>query len=34
MQTMDQALLSRVSEGLVERAEAAKRADNPKLFMG
>jgi twitching motility protein PilT len=34
MQTMDQALLNLVSEGLIERSEALKRASNPKLFSG
>ncbi|MCP4632376.1 MAG: PilT/PilU family type 4a pilus ATPase, partial [candidate division Zixibacteria bacterium] len=33
MQSMDQALMSRVAEGILDRNEAAKRADNAKLFM-
>jgi twitching motility protein PilT len=33
MQTMDQALMNLVAEGLIDRNEAAKRADNPKLFV-
>lgn len=34
MQTMDQALLNLVAEGLIERSEALKRASNPKIFSG
>lgn len=33
MQSKDQHLLTLVSEGGLERAEAAKHADNPRLFM-
>lgn len=33
MQSKDQHLLTLVSEGVLERAEAAKHADNPKLFL-
>jgi len=32
MQSMDQALLNLVAEGLIDRTEALKRASNPKLF--
>lgn len=33
MQSKDQHLLTLVSEGKLEKAEAAKHADNPKLFL-
>jgi len=33
MQSLDQHLLTLVAEGKLERAEAAKHADNPKIFL-
>jgi len=33
MQSLDQHLLTLVSEGKLERSEAAKHADNAKLFL-
>jgi twitching motility protein PilT len=33
MQSKDQHLLTLVSKGILEKTEAAKHADNPKLFM-
>ena len=33
MQSKDQHLLTLVSEGVLEKSEASKHADNPKLFL-